>query len=48
MAPNVFDADEVGHAIVLVGEVSDELEAQAVAGERNCPEGAITLSASHK
>ena len=48
LAPNVFDADETGHAIVLVGEVSDELEAQAKTGEQNCPEGAITLSASHK
>ncbi len=43
LAPGVFDADEVGHAIVLVGEVSGEREAQAVAGEQNCPEQAITL-----
>jgi ferredoxin len=48
LAPDVFDADEVGHAVVLVGEVSGELEAHAVVGERNCPEGAITLSESHK
>jgi ferredoxin len=48
LAPDVFDADEVGHAIVLIGDVSGELEAQAVVGERNCPEGAITLSASHR
>jgi ferredoxin len=45
LAPNSFDADEVGHAIVLVGEVSGELEAQAIVGERNCPEQAITVSA---
>jgi ferredoxin len=44
LAPNVFDADEFGHAIVLVEEVCSELEAQAVAGEQNCPEQAITLS----
>ena len=44
LAPDVFDADEMGHSVVLVGEVSGELEAQAVAAEKNCPEGAITLS----
>jgi ferredoxin len=43
LAPNVFDADEVGHAVVLVENVSGELEAQAVTAEQNCPEGAITL-----
>jgi ferredoxin len=48
LAPDVFDADEAGHSVVLVGEVSDELEAQAVAGQRNCPEHAITLSVGHK
>jgi ferredoxin len=44
LAPEVFDADEVGHSIVHVAEVSGDLEAQAVDAERNCPEGAITLS----
>jgi ferredoxin len=44
LAPDVFDADEVGHAIVLIGDVPGELEAQAVTGEQNCPEQAITLS----
>lgn len=44
LAPNVFDADEVGHCAVLVGEVSGEDEAQAKTGELNCPEAAITLS----
>lgn len=44
MAPKVFDADEVGHAVVLAEEVSGESEAQAVDAEQNCPEGAITLS----
>jgi len=48
LAPDVFDADEVGHAIVLVGEVSGELEAQAKTGEQNCPEQAIILSAGYK
>jgi len=44
LAPNVFDADELGHCVVLVEEVSGELETQAVEGEQNCPEQAITLS----
>jgi len=44
LAPDVFDADEVGHSIVLVEEVSGELEAQAVAAEENCPESAIMLT----
>ncbi len=44
LAPDVFDADEVGHSIVLAAEVSGVREEQAADAERNCPEGAITLS----
>ncbi|OBA71171.1 cytochrome [Mycobacterium sp. 1554424.7] len=44
LAPDVYDADEVGHCVVRVEEVSGELEAQAAVGEQNCPEQAITLS----
>ncbi|HEY2198192.1 MAG TPA: ferredoxin [Mycobacterium sp.] len=44
LAPDIFDADEVGHAIVLVEDVSGERQAQAADAERNCPEAAITLS----
>ncbi|OBJ61140.1 ferredoxin [Mycobacterium sp. 1423905.2] len=44
LAPEVFDADEVGHAVVLVTDVSGELERQAVTGAQNCPEEAIFLS----
>jgi ferredoxin len=44
LAPEVFDADEFGHSIVRVDEVSGEREAQAADAERNCPEDAITLS----
>lgn len=43
LAPDVFDADEVGHSVVLVPDVTGDLEAQAVTAEQNCPEGAITL-----
>ena len=44
LAPDVFDADEVGHSIVLVDEVFGELAEHAAVGEQNCPEQAITLS----
>jgi ferredoxin len=44
LAPDVFDADEVGHSIVLVADVSGELESQAATAEQNCPESAITLT----
>jgi ferredoxin len=44
LAPEVFDADEVGHSILLIENVSGELEAWATEAERNCPEAAITLS----
>jgi ferredoxin len=44
LASDIFDSDEVGHSIVLIEEVSGELEEHAVTGEKNCPEEAITLS----
>jgi ferredoxin len=44
LAPEVYDADEVGHAVLRVEDVSGELERHAVTGEQNCPEQAITLS----
>ncbi|OBK31560.1 cytochrome [Mycobacterium asiaticum] len=44
LAPGVFDADETGHAILRVEQVSGELAKQAVTGAQNCPEEAITLS----
>jgi ferredoxin len=44
LAPDVFDADEAGHAILRVQDVSGELERHAATGEQNCPEQAITLS----
>lgn len=44
LAPDVFDADEMGHSIVLVENVSGDLEQHAVTAEQNCPEGAITLT----
>jgi ferredoxin len=43
LAPDVFDADEAGHSLVLVDEVSDDLEKHAALAAQNCPESAITL-----
>jgi ferredoxin len=44
LAPDVFDSDDVGHAVVLVEDGSGDIEAQAIDAEKNCPEAAITLS----
>jgi ferredoxin len=40
----VYDADDLGHSIVLVDEVSGDLEQHAAVGQQNCPESAISLS----
>jgi ferredoxin len=44
LAPDVFEADDYGHCVVLRDEVGDELAAQARAGADNCPERAITVT----
>lgn len=44
LAPHIFDADDVGHSVLLVENVSGDSEQQALAGAQNCPEEAITLS----
>lgn len=44
LAPEVFDADEVGHSVLRVADVAGPLEEQAANAEQNCPEQAITLS----
>ena len=43
LAPDVFDADDAGHSIVRVEEVSGELEQHARTGAQNCPEEAISV-----
>jgi ferredoxin len=43
LAPEVFGADEFGHAIVLEENLAAALEAQARMGAENCPEQAITI-----
>lgn len=44
LAPDVFDADELGHSIVRVEDVSGEMAEHAQSGAQNCPEEAITLT----
>ena len=44
LAPDVFDADDLGHALVVVDEVSGDVEKHATIGQQNCPESAITLA----
>lgn len=44
LAPELFDADEEGYAVLRVaGEVPAELERKAGLAADNCPEFAITL-----
>jgi ferredoxin len=43
LAPDVFGADDFGHAEVLVESVDGVLADQARLGAENCPERAITV-----
>jgi ferredoxin len=43
LAPDVFGADDYGHAEVLVADVDGALADQARIGVENCPERAISL-----
>ena len=44
LAPELFDADDEGYAVVLVsGELSDEQLASAQLAADNCPEYALTI-----
>ncbi|WP_216898432.1 ferredoxin [Nocardia alni] len=42
-APEVFDLDDNGYALPVSQEVPADREAAARAGERACPERAITV-----
>ena len=44
LAPNVFDADEEGHCVLLSAEVPPAHEREARAAVVNCPEDAISLN----
>lgn len=42
-APQLFDADERGHCVVIVDEVPEPLEDAARVGVANCPERALSI-----
>jgi ferredoxin len=44
LAPDVFDADDVGHSLARFDVVPAELEDQARIAVANCPEQAISIS----
>jgi ferredoxin len=44
LAPEVFDADDLGHCLIRVADPTGALAQQAANAAQNCPEEAITLS----
>jgi ferredoxin len=43
LAPELFEPDDEGRALVVVAEPTAEQERRALLAEANCPERAITL-----
>lgn len=43
LAPDVFDADDVGHCVSKLDDVPSELQADARVAVANCPEVALTI-----
>jgi ferredoxin len=43
LAPDLFDADDYGHCVLLVDEVPAGREDGARTGVENCPEQALSL-----
>jgi ferredoxin len=43
LAPDLFDADDYGHCVLLVDEVPAGREDDARTGVDNCPEQALAL-----
>jgi ferredoxin len=43
LAPHVFDADDLGHCVILQETVAPEHEADARVAVANCPETALTI-----
>lgn len=43
LAPDLFDADDAGHCVLLVDEVPAGSEADARSGADNCPEQALSI-----
>ena len=43
LAPNVFEADDEGHCVLLAADVPAAYEREARSAAVNCPEDAITI-----
>lgn len=43
LAPEVFDADDLGHCVILDPEPAGEREAPAVRAVSSCPEQALSI-----
>jgi len=43
LAPDLFDADDYGHCVLLVDEVPAGREDDARSGVENCPEQALAV-----
>jgi ferredoxin len=43
LAPDLFDADDYGHCVLLVDEIPAGREEDARTGVENCPEQALAL-----
>jgi len=43
LAPDLFDADDYGHCVLLVDEIPAGREDDARTGVENCPEQALSL-----
>jgi len=43
LAPDLFDADDYGHCVLLVDQIPAGREDDARSGVENCPEQALSL-----
>ncbi len=43
LAPDVFDADDLGHCVVLVPEPGEDQERSARTAVASCPEDALSI-----
>jgi ferredoxin len=43
LAPDVFDADDIGHCVIKLDDVPPKLQADARVAVANCPEVALSI-----
>lgn len=44
LAPDLFDADDEGHGVLLTEDVAADLERGAYEAQESCPESAISVT----